>query len=194
MKRTIDVVASGMGLILLSPVLVVLGLVIRVTDRGPALFRQIRVGRGNTRFEILKFRTMRVHRDGPPITGHADPRITRVGRLLRNSKLDELPQLINVLRGDMSLVGPRPEVPELAQYWTEDQASTILSVRPGITDPASIRFRDENLELAGQKDPQAHYINTILPAKAAMYVEYVQGRTLLGDIRLILETIAPRSR
>lgn len=194
MKRVLDFVASGIGLIVLSPVLVVLGVVIRATDRGPAFFRQVRVGRGDTRFEILKFRTMRTDGVGPPITGHADPRITRVGKFLRNSKLDELPQLINVLRGDMSLVGPRPEVPELAKYWAEDQAAIILSVRPGITDPASIRFRNESSELAGQEDPQAHYIETILPAKAAMYVEYVQGRTLLGDIGLILKTISAKSR
>lgn len=190
MKRALDVAASGVALVLLGPALALIGCLVRVTDPGPALFRQVRVGRGNTRFEILKFRTMRVGHAGPPVTGHEDPRITYFGKVLRRTKLDELPQLVNVLRGEMSLVGPRPEVPEFTLHWPADQAAVILSVRPGITDPASIRFRDEDTELAGQDDPQAYYIETILPAKAAMYVEYVRERSLSGDVKLILRTLA----
>lgn len=164
---------------------------IRISDGGPVLFRQTRVGRNDSRFEILKFRTMRVEEPGPSVTRHADPRVTRIGKVLRRSKLDELPQLLNVVRGEMSLVGPRPEVPEFTRYWPEDQATLILSVRPGITDPASIRFRNESAELAGQDDPQAYYIETLLPAKAAMYAQYVKERSFVGDLKLVLRTIVP---
>lgn len=189
MKRVVDVVASAAGLALLSPLLAAVAVAVRVTSPGPVLFRQVRVGRDDTRFEILKFRTMRVSGTGPLVTAHADPRITSVGAWLRRTKLDELPQLVNVLRGEMSLVGPRPEVPEYTRHWTAAQSKVILSVRPGITDPASIHFRDESSFLADQEDPEAYYIEHILPTKAAMYVEYVRTRSLIGDLRLITRTI-----
>lgn len=191
MKRALDIVASAVGLTVLSPLLAGVALAIRLTSTGPVLFRQVRVGRGDTRFEILKFRTMRMSNEGPQVTAGADPRITAVGRVLRRTKLDELPQLVNVLRGEMSLVGPRPEVPDLARHWTPEQAATILSVRPGITDPASIEFRDESALMAGQDDPEAFYIANLLPRKATMYVEYVENRTFLGDLRLVMRTIVP---
>lgn len=191
MKRAVDVLASAAGLVVLSPLMAVVALAVRATSPGPVLFRQERVGRGDTRFEILKFRTMRVGGSGPLVTTHADPRVTRVGAWLRRTKVDELPQLLNVLRGEMSLVGPRPEVPRYTQHWPREQASVILSVRPGITDPASIAFRDENALMAGQTDPERFYVEEMLPRKATMYVEYVENRTFLGDLRLIARTILP---
>lgn len=193
MKRALDVIASGVGLVLLSPLLFIIVIFIRADDGGPTLFRQVRVGRHNTRFEILKFRTMRVDRNGPSVTGLDDTRITPVGRHLRRHKLDELPQLINVLRGEMSLVGPRPEVPEFARYWTTEEAAAILGVRPGITDPASIRFRDESALIPEGVDTEQFYIENILPQKVGMYIEYTEQQTMLGDIRLIFLTLAGRS-
>ncbi|WP_082567350.1 sugar transferase [Janibacter sp. Soil728] len=189
MKRAFDVAASGVGLVVLSPLLAVVALMVGVSSHGPIIFRQVRVGRADTRFEILKFRTMRPSECGPEVTSAGDSRITPVGAVLRATKLDELPQLVNVLRGEMSLVGPRPEVPSLARHWAPEQAAVILSVRPGITDPASIRFRDESAQMGVQDDPEAYYIDTILPEKAAMYVDYVLHRTFVGDLRLIWQTV-----
>lgn len=189
MKRAIDVVASAAGIVLLSPLLALVALLVRATSPGPAIFRQVRVGRDDTRFEILKFRTMRASEHGPEVTSSGDSRITRVGEALRRTKIDELPQLLNVVRGEMSLVGPRPEVPRFTRHWSRDQAATILSVRPGITDPASIHFRNESSLMDGQDDPEAHYIQEILPVKAQMYVEYVHTHTTFGDLRLIWRTI-----
>lgn len=190
MKRALDVGASVIGLLLLSPVLAVLLVLIRLSSSGPAIFRQVRVGRNDTRFEILKLRTMREFSGGPEVTSGSDERITRIGRVLRKTKLDELPQLVNVLRGEMSLVGPRPEVPRFTRHWEPAQAQVILSVRPGITDPASIRFRDESTVMGQQDDPEQYYIDNILPIKARMYVDYVEHRTLVGDLRLIWQTVA----
>lgn len=181
--------ASSVALVLLSPLLIGVAVAVRSTSTGPVLYRQVRVGRGDSRFQILKFRTMSVTEQGPLITAHADPRVTPVGAWLRRTKLDELPQLVNVLRGEMSLVGPRPEVPKYTKHWSAAQAAIILSVRPGITDPASIHFRNESEFLVGKEDPESYYIEHILPAKAAMYVEYVKTRSLLGDLRLIFKTV-----
>lgn len=188
-KRVFDAVVSGAALVVLSPVLVACAVAVVVDDPGPALFRQTRVGLGGDEFEILKFRSMR-RGTGLQITSGGDSRITRVGRVLRATKLDELPQLVNVLRGDMSLVGPRPEVPRYVAEWPEDAREVILSVRPGITDPGSIAFRHEETELAAAADPERHYVDVILPAKVALYVDYVRTRTFFGDLGLIVRTVA----
>lgn len=188
MKRAFDLGTSFAGLLVLSPVIALIAVAIRISDGGPILFRQIRVGQHDSRFEILKFRTMSVEHGGPSVTRHADPRVTRIGKVLRQSKLDELPQLLNVVRGEMSLVGPRPEVPELAMHWG-DARKTILSVRPGITDPASIHFRDESAQYPRNVDPQIYYIENILPIKVEMYLEYIDRRSLSLDFKLILSTL-----
>jgi lipopolysaccharide/colanic/teichoic acid biosynthesis glycosyltransferase len=188
-KRWFDFAVSGLGLLLLSPVLIVVAILVKLTSRGPALYRQNRVGRRGELFRIAKFRTMRERViTGPQITTGDDPRITPIGRVLRRFKVDELPQLWNVLAGDMSLVGPRPEVPGyVAQY--SDAQRQILNVRPGITDPASIAYRDEETLLAGHPDPEAYYRETILPDKLEMNLEYVEHIRLSGDLALLLRTI-----
>lgn len=193
MKRFVDVVAALLGLLLLAPLLLVIAFAVRIDSEGPALFRQTRVGRDGRTFQILKFRSM-YHghhcRDGATqITAASDPRITRVGTLLRRTKLDELPQLINVLRGDMSLVGPRPEVPRYVAMYPPDARSEILSVRPGITDEAAIEFRDESEILGRSDDPERTYVEEILPRKIRLYRDYVRHRSLLGDLGIILRTL-----
>lgn len=192
-KRLFDVLASLLGLAILSPVMMAIALAVRLDSPGPVIFRQVRVGREGRPFQILKFRTMVPRTDGPgtaaPITVGGDPRITRVGSFLRQAKLDELPQLLNVLRGDMSLVGPRPEVPEYVAHYPEDARKEILSVRPGITDSASIEFRDESAQLAESPDPERLYVEVILPRKIELYKRYVRNRTFAGDLQVILQTI-----
>lgn len=193
MKRFVDVVAALFGLLLMAPVLVFIALAVRIDSEGPVLFRQTRVGRDGRTFQILKFRSMyHAHhgRDsGAQITAADDPRITRFGALLRRSKLDELPQLINVLRGDMSLVGPRPEVPRYVAMYPPDARAEILSVRPGITDEAAIEFRDESEILGRSVDPERTYIEEILPRKIQLYQDYVRHRSLLSDLLIILRTL-----
>lgn len=189
-KRAFDVAASTAGLVVLSPVFLGVGVTIWAQDRGPVFFRQERVGRGGRTFRIHKFRSMCVSNAGALVTSAQDSRITPVGAFLRKSKLDELPQLIDVLTGDMSLVGPRPEVPRFVAMWPEDARGEILSVRPGISDPAAIAFRHEQDELAAAEDPERHYIDVILPKKVAMYRDYVRTRSFLGDLRVILGTFA----
>jgi lipopolysaccharide/colanic/teichoic acid biosynthesis glycosyltransferase len=186
--RARDLAVAGPALVVLSPVLAVVGLAVRLDSRGPAFFRQERVGLEGRPFRIHKFRTMRVDHDGATVSGTGDPRVTRVGRFLRRTKLDELPQLIDVVRGDMSLVGPRPELAAYVALWPEADRRVILSVRPGVTDPASIRWRHESDELARVPDPERHYVETILPRKAEMYVAYVRSRSLVGDLRVLGET------
>jgi lipopolysaccharide/colanic/teichoic acid biosynthesis glycosyltransferase len=188
-KRVFDLCVAAVGLVVLSPVLVVIGLLVKATSRGPVLFRQSRIGRNGRPFAIYKFRTMRALPGGPALTIGADRRITSVGRVLRAYKLDELPQLFNVLRGEMSLVGPRPEVPEYVAVYPSDVKQIVLSVRPGITDPASIEFRDESEQLGRQADPERFYVEDILPRKLAAYVAYVRGRSFFGDLRLIVATL-----
>ena len=188
-KRAMDLAAAGSGLLLTSPLLFAASVAIIATDGRPVLFRQRRVGRGGTTFEILKFRSMRNGAPGLQVSSDRDPRITRVGAVLRKTKVDELPQLVNVLRGEMSVVGPRPEVPRYVEQWPEALRPTILSVRPGITDPASIAFRDESEILAASADPEHTYLTEILPQKAAMYADYVQKRTARGDLRIIADTV-----
>ena len=188
MKRLLDVAIAGVMLVLLAPLWLVLAVAVRVSSPGPVLFRQERVGRNGEPFEILKFRSMKVSAGGPAVTVGGDDRITSVGAFLRGHKLDELPQLWNVLTGDMSLVGPRPEVREYVEMWTADERRVILSVRPGITDPASLLMFDESEVLARADDPIAFYVEKILPQKTKMYVNYVVTRSLLGDLGIMLQT------
>ena len=189
MKRLFDIVASGCGLIVLSPVFLVLAIWIKLDSSGPVFYRQVRVGRGNKDFRIFKFRSMRVGSDkGSLVTiGGHDSRITRSGYFIRKFKLDEFPQLINVFIGDMSLVGPRPEVRRYVDYWTPEQMH-VLDVRPGITDPASIKFRNENELMEQAEDPEKYYIEVIMQEKIKLYLEYVQNHSFLGDIGLIFKT------
>ena len=189
MKRLFDIVASGCGLLVLSPVLLIVAIWIKLDSRGPVFYRQVRVGYKNKDFRIFKFRSMRIGADkGSLVTiGGHDPRITRSGYFIRKYKLDELPQLINVFIGDMSLVGPRPEVRHYVDYWTPEQMH-VLDVRPGITDPASIKFRNEN-ELMGQaENPEDYYINVIMQEKIKLYLEYVENASFLYDLKLIFKT------
>ncbi|XHS80288.1 sugar transferase [Burkholderiaceae bacterium UC74_6] len=189
-KRLFDIVCSGLGLLLLSPLLLVLGLWIKLDSPGPVLFLQERVGRFGKTFFIHKFRTMRADNAGLQITVGADPRITAAGAFLRRTKLDELPQLWDVLRGAMSLVGPRPEVPRYVALYTLAQRELVLSVRPGITDLASLQYRDEGEQLARSADPEKTYVEQVMPAKLALSARYVQEASFAGDLRLILATLA----
>ena len=189
MKRLFDIVASGCGLLVLSPVFLVVAIWIKLDSRGPVFYRQVRVGYKNKDFQIFKFRSMRIGSDKRSLVtiGGRDPRITRSGYFIRKYKLDELPQLINVFVGDMSLVGPRPEVRHYVDYWTPEQMH-VLDVRPGITDPASIKFRNEN-ELMGQaENPEDYYINVIMQEKIKLYLEYVEHASFLYDLKLIFKT------
>jgi lipopolysaccharide/colanic/teichoic acid biosynthesis glycosyltransferase len=190
-KRLFDVVVSLAALLLLSPLLLALAAWIRLDSPGPVFFRQVRVGRGGKTFRIHKFRTMvdDAPARGPQITVGRDPRITRAGAFLRARKLDELPQLIDVLRGDMSLVGPRPEVPHYAALIPEELRAQVWSVRPGITDPVSLKFADESAVLAAQPDPERHYVEVLLPAKAREAAAYAAQATLWSDLRLIGRTL-----
>lgn len=189
MKRLFDIIASGFGLIVLSPIFFILAIWIKLDSKGPVFYRQVRVGKDNKDFRIFKFRSMRVGSDkGSLVTiGGRDSRITRSGYIIRKLKLDELPQLINVFVGDMSLVGPRPEVRHYVDYWTSEQMH-VLDVRPGITDPASIKFRNENELMEQAEDPEDYYINVIMQEKLKLYLEYVHNHTFFGDIGLIFKT------
>lgn len=189
MKRLFDIVASGLGLIVLSPLFLILAIWIKLDSKGPVFYRQLRVGRNNKDFRIFKFRSMRMGADkGSLVTiGGRDPRVTRSGYYIRKYKFDELPQLINVFIGDMSLVGPRPEVRHYVNYWTPEQMH-VLDVTPGITDPASIMFRNENELMEKAEDPEDYYIHVIMQEKIKLYLEYVQNHSFFYDIRLIFKT------
>lgn len=190
-KRAVDVTASGVALAVLAPLLIAIGCLIRLTSPGPALFRQQRMGRGFRPFWIYKFRTMTMGADrGGLITwgGDQDPRVTTVGRWLRRSKLDELPQLLNVLRGEMSLVGPRPEVEKYVAMFRDDYRE-ILQAKPGITDYASLKFRDEASLLAGAKVAEDMYVGTILPEKIRLSRQYVRSSSLFVDLWLLVRTL-----
>jgi len=191
MKRLFDFIASFYGLILLSPIFVLAALWIKIDSRGPVFFRQERVGFQGSLFRIHKFRTMVLdaEKKGKQITVGTDSRITTAGVFLRKYKLDELPQLIDVLVGDMSLVGPRPEVPKYIDCYSDNEKHDVLSVKPGITDNASIEFRDENELLASSKDPEATYIYEVLPKKISLYRKYVRERSFFGDVAIIFKTI-----
>jgi lipopolysaccharide/colanic/teichoic acid biosynthesis glycosyltransferase len=194
-KRALDVTASAVGLVLLSPVFLVIAALIKLEGHGPVFFRQDRVGRGGGTFRIWKFRTMRADAEqrGGALTVGEDPRITEVGQMLRRFKLDELPQLFNVLAGEMSLVGPRPEVARYVARYDETQRP-VLELVPGITDPASIAYRDEAALLAGYPDAEAAYLQVIMPAKIRLNLEYAGRATLGTDVALILRTIAHLGR
>lgn len=190
LKRLMDVLISGAALLVLWPVFLLIALAIVIDDPGPVFYRQVRVGRGGKEFRIFKFRSMVVNADkkGLQITVGRDSRITRVGAFLRRTKLDELAQLLNVLAGQMSFVGPRPEVPRYVALYTPYQRQVLL-VRPGITDYASIAYRNENDMLSGAQDPERMYIDTIMPAKIELNMKYLREISPLADIRLILSTI-----
>lgn len=194
-KRAFDLAASLCGLLLLAPLLGSIALWIRLDSGGPVFYRQLRIGRYGVPFSIFKFRTMKVQADaGAQLTVGQDARITRAGRFLRHYKLDELPQLINVLQGSMSLVGPRPEVPRYVACYPPDVRRIVLSVAPGITDWASIHYKDENAILGHAADPEQAYIDTILPVKLAYYVRYVQERSFWTDLRIIFNTLTAIAR
>jgi lipopolysaccharide/colanic/teichoic acid biosynthesis glycosyltransferase len=191
MRRLLDCVVSAAALVVLAPIMGLIAIRIRRDDPGPALFRQTRVGRHGSPFTILKFRTMPVDSDqSVQVTSLSDARVSRPGRFLRRTKLDELPQLWNVLVGDMSLVGPRPEVPQYVALWPAEDRTVVLSVRPGLTDPYIVNHPDEAELLATQQDPAAFYTQVLLPSKLRVYREYVAQRTLAGDTHLFLRTLS----
>ena len=189
-KRLFDIVSSGIGLLYLAPVFVVMAIWIKLDSRGPVFYRQTRVGRYGRDFRIFKFRSMRVGSDkGRQITvGERDPRITRSGYFIRRYKIDELPQLINVFLGDMSIVGPRPEVRKYVDLYSEEQRK-VFQVRPGITDLASIKYRNENELLSQVDDPDTYYIDVIMPDKLTINLEYIRHQSFMGDIKIIFNTL-----
>lgn len=188
-KRTFDILCSFLGLTVLSPVLLVVSVLVAVTSPGGVFFRQERIGKDGKPFRIFKFRSMRKDNAGLKITTGNDSRITPVGRFLRKSKIDELPQLINVLVGDMSFVGPRPEVADYVNLYTPYQRQVLL-VRPGITGLASIRFRNENDLLTASDDPNRTYVEQIMPRKIDLDLEYIPHASVFYDIKLIFQTFA----
>lgn len=188
MKRLFDIVFSLAMLIILSPLLVVISIAIKLSDPGPVLFRQTRIGRFGKPFKVLKFRSMKHHHSfTSEITIQRDPRITSIGRLLRETKMDELPQLLNVLRGDMSVVGPRPETPRYVAYYTDEERET-LTIRPGLTGPASVIFRSQGNLLGGQ-DYEYYYITIMNPAKAQINLDYMRRQSFWLDLKIIVRTI-----
>lgn len=189
MKRLFDIIASGLGLLILSPLFLVVAVWVKLDSPGPVFYKQIRVGRNNKDFFLYKFRSMRVGSDkkGLITVGGHDPRVTRSGYYIRKYKLDEFPQLINVFKGDMSLVGPRPEVRKYVDLYTPEQMH-VLDVRPGITDLASIRYRNENELLEQASDPDQYYQEVVMQDKLRINLEYVRNHSFLGDIRLIFNT------
>jgi len=189
-KRALDLLLAALGLVVLAPVLLLAAACVRLSSPGPVFFRQERIGRNFQPFFILKFRSMVADAParGAPITYGDDPRVTPIGRLLRKTKIDELPQLVNVLKGEMSLVGPRPEVRKYVEMFRADYEE-ILRVRPGITDLASLKYRDESAVLGRAEDPEAEYVRRVLPEKIALGKEYVARSSLWFDVRLILGTL-----
>ena len=188
-KRAMDLGLTLAALPLVLPLMAAIALWVRLDSSGPALFRQPRVGRGGRLFRIHKFRTMRAQGGGPQVTAAGDARITRAGRWLRRTKLDELPQLIDVLAGDMSLVGPRPEVPRYMALYPDEARRLILSVRPGITDRAAMEFRDEERLLADSGDPETTYVERIMPVKQRYYLDYVASHSMAGDVCILFDTL-----
>lgn len=190
MKRLFDITASFFGIIILSPLLIFIGLWVGLSSKGGVFYKQIRVGKNNKDFKLYKFRSMRVNSDkqGLLTVGSKDSRITKAGYFIRKYKIDELPQLINVLKGDMSFVGPRPEVRRYVDLYSEEQMK-VLSVRPGITDPASIKYRNENDILSSASNPEEYYIQHIMPDKLKINIDYINTRTFIKDIKIIFQTI-----
>jgi len=189
-KRLFDVTLAVVGVVVFWPLFVLIAFLIKMGGRGPVFFRQDRVGEGGRTFRIWKFRTMAVESlPGPQLTIGRDARITPVGRWLRRSHLDELPQLFNVLTGEMSLVGPRPEVPRFVELYDAEQ-QRVLEIRPGMTDPASIRYRRESELLARATDPERFYVESVMPEKIQLNLEYARGATVWSDVRILLRTLA----
>ena len=195
MKRLFDILFSALGLLFLSPIFLIIAILIKREDRGPILYRGVRIGKFGKTFKIFKFRTLVANAEkiGGPSTADDDPRITKVGKLIRKYKLDELPQLINVLRGEMSFVGPRPEVPFYVKMFTEEERA-ILSLRPGITDWASLWNPDEGAILAGSSDPEKTYMEKIRPEKIRLQLRYVRERSFWADLKIILLTLKKLTR
>lgn len=190
LKRLFDIAISLLGLILLVPLMLFICLFIKKEDNGPILYRGVRVGKDGKLFNIYKFRTMVIDADkkGGPSASDDDPRITKIGKVLRKYKLDEIPQLINVLRGEMSIVGPRPEVPQEVETYT-DEEKRVLSVKPGITDYASIHFNNEGEILKGSSNPHEAYRKMIRPTKLRLALQYVDDHSFLIDLNIIIQTI-----
>jgi lipopolysaccharide/colanic/teichoic acid biosynthesis glycosyltransferase len=184
MRRALDVLVAGAALVVLAPLLAAVGIAVRLGSPGPALFRQTRVGRGGAPFTLFKFRTMWQDAAGPSVTGAADARVTPIGAWLRRWKIDELPQLVNVVRGDMTLIGPRPEVPRYLDALGA-RGRDYAAVRPGLADAATLVYYDEAALLAGAADPERHYVEVILPDKVRLSVDYARRRTALTDVRLV---------
>jgi lipopolysaccharide/colanic/teichoic acid biosynthesis glycosyltransferase len=191
-KRLFDIVFAALALSVLSPLLLVVAIWIMKDSSGPIFFRQTRVARYGKNFRIFKFRTMHANAEklGIQLTSRNDSRVTTAGTFLRKYKIDELPQFINVLTGDMSIVGPRPEVPKYVAYYPQNVRDIVLSVRPGITDRASIEFKDENELLDTSDNPEQTYIQNILPIKLKYYTDYVADQSFIGDIKIIVDTIS----
>ena len=190
MKRLFDITASFFGIIILSPLLIFIGLWVGLSSKGGVFYKQIRVGKNNKDFKLYKFRSMRVNSDkqGLLTVGSKDSRITKAGYFIRKYKIDELPQLFNVLKGDMSFVGPRPEVRRYVDLYSREQMK-VLSVRPGITDPASIKYRNENDILSSASNPEEYYIQHIMPDKLKINIDYINTQTFIKDIKIIFQTI-----
>lgn len=188
-KRLFDLVGAAVALLLLSPLLLAAALAVKLDSPGPVFFRQQRVGRGGVPFRIHKFRTMREGAPGLQITVGDDPRITRVGRWLRRTRIDELPQFIDVLQGTMSLVGPRPEVPRYVEFYPPELRERVLSVRPGITDPVSLAYADESELLARAADPEREYVEVLLPRKLQAAAAYAERATLWTDLGVLLRSV-----
>lgn len=190
LKRTFDIVFSSAGLVVLLPLFVIIAILVKIDSRGPAFFRQKRVGRHFIPFDLYKFRSMVTDapRIGPAITAGYDPRTTRIGRVLRQTKIDELPQLLNVLKGDMSIVGPRPELARYVELFKDDFAE-VLRVKPGITDYAAIEFSDEEQVLQKYEHPEEGYVKEVLPRKIVLYNKYLRERGLWTDLKLIFRTL-----
>ncbi|MBN8507218.1 MAG: sugar transferase [Burkholderiales bacterium] len=190
-KRAFDLLGAGLALLLLAPLLAAIALWIKLDSPGPVLYRQERVGRGGCLFRIHKFRTMVADADrrGPPLTVGADPRITRAGAWLRRTRLDELPQLLDVIAGHMSLVGPRPEVPQYVAHYPPGLRERALAVRPGITSDAALDYLDESTLLGRSSDPERAYVETILPHKLQLAADYAEHATLWTDLRVLARTL-----
>jgi lipopolysaccharide/colanic/teichoic acid biosynthesis glycosyltransferase len=190
-KRAFDLLAAGLGLLLLAPLMLAIAVAVKLDSRGPVLFRQVRVGRHGVLFRIRKFRTMVADAPqlGPALTVGDDARITRIGRWLRRTRLDELPQLVDVLAGHMSLVGPRPELPQYVALYPPGLRERALAVRPGITDPSSLLFLDESAQLARAADPEREYVDVILPRKLQCAADYAAQAGLRSDVGVLLRTL-----
>ena len=189
-KRLFDFLCSLIGVIILSPILLIISLAIKLGSLGPILYRGLRIGKNKKSFKIYKFRTLVINADkiGGPSTSDDDPRLTKVGKFLRKYKLDELPQLFNVIKGEMSLVGPRPEVPEYAKLY-KDEEQIVFSVKPGITDLASLWNDDEGAILKGSSDPEKTYLEKIRPEKVRLQIKYVKEKSFVGDLKIIFKTL-----